>query len=99
MPKPGTDPEFGARTSVRRVVRVMPRTARLRIPGLPLHVVQRGHNRERCFFDRAEFELYLGLLGEFGREHECRIHAYVLMPNHVHLLLSQQDPWAITRLM
>lgn len=77
----------------------MSRTARLRIPGYPLHVVQRGHNRERCFFDRSQFELYLGLLGEFGREHGCSIHAYVLMPNHVHLLLSQRDPWAITRLM
>ena len=77
----------------------MPRTARLRIPDYPLHVVQRGHNRARCFFEPSGFELYLGLLGEFSKKHACRIHAYVFMPNHVHLLVSQQDPWAVTRLM
>ena len=77
----------------------MSRTARLRIPDYPLHVVQRGHNRNRCFFEPSGFELYLGLLGEFGKKHECSIHAYVCMPNHVHLLLSQRDPWAVTRLM
>ena len=77
----------------------MPRTSRLRVPGYPLHVVQRGHNRDRCFFEPSGYELYLGLLREFAKEHECDIHAYVLMPNHVHLLVSQQDSWGVTRLM
>ena len=66
----------------------MPRRARLRIAGHPLHVIQRGNNRSSCFRNGADYELYLGLLNELGAMFECAIHAYVLMTNHVHLLLT-----------
>jgi len=66
----------------------MPRTARLVVPGVALHVRQRGHNRERCFFCEADYALYLRLLGEFAAEHACAVHAYCLMTNHVHLLVT-----------
>jgi len=69
----------------------MPRTARLVIPGVALHVRQRGHNRERCFFGDGDYALYLGLLGYFAREHACTVHAYCLMTNHVHLLVTPQS--------
>lgn len=66
----------------------MPRTARLVVPGVALHVRQRGHNREQCFFGYADYLLYLRLLREFAAEHACAVHAYCLMTNHVHLFLT-----------
>jgi putative transposase len=66
----------------------MPRTARLVVPGVALHVRQRGHNREPCFFGDEDYVLYLRLLGHFARAHACVVHAYCLMTNHVHLLVT-----------
>jgi putative transposase len=66
----------------------MPRHARLRVAGLPLHVIQRGINRAPCFSDASDYGLYLGLLGELSQVFDCAVHAYVLMTNHVHLLLT-----------
>jgi len=66
----------------------MPRHARFRIDGYPLHIIQRGNNRSACFVDDLDRILYLSLLEEFREEHECKVHAFVLMTNHVHLLLT-----------
>jgi len=66
----------------------MPRQARLRIPGWPLHVIQRGNNRQDCFQEDRDFRVYLLLLDELSSLHGCDVHAYVLMTNHVHLLLT-----------
>lgn len=66
----------------------MPRHARLRIAGHPLHIIQRGVNRSSCFAGDSDRTLYLALLEELASQHACAIHAYVLMTNHVHLLLS-----------
>jgi putative transposase len=66
----------------------MPRRARLYLPNVPLHLIQRGHNRQPCFFSSADYQFYLHWLGEHARDTGCAIHAYVLMTNHVHLLLS-----------
>ena len=68
----------------------MPRTARLVVPGVALHVRQRGHNGGACFFNDGDYALYLGLLAHFARQHACAVHAYCLMTNHVHLLLTPQ---------
>ena len=77
----------------------MPRRARLRIAGLPLHVVQRGNNKKPCFFTDADRVLYLGLLKELlGRNH-CQLHAYVFMTNHVHLLLTPEREESVSGLM
>lgn len=66
----------------------MPRRARLRSAGLPLHIIQRGNNRTACFFAPEDYGLYLHHLLELSREFGCAVHAYVLMTNHVHLLLT-----------
>ena len=66
----------------------MPRTARMIVPGMALHVRHRGHNRSACFFRPEDYTLYLGLLTQSAREHRCAVHAYCLMPNHVHLLVT-----------
>jgi putative transposase len=77
----------------------MPRRARLRIAGLPLHVVQRGNDKKPCFFSDRDRVLYLGLLQELLARHRCRLHAYVLMTNHVHLLLTPEREESISNLM
>jgi putative transposase len=66
----------------------MPRVARCVIAGLPLHIVQRGINRSDCFFSPGDYVTYLRLLQAFSADSDCSVHAYCLMTNHVHLLLT-----------
>jgi len=68
----------------------MPRRARLSIPGIPWHIIQRGNNRSACFYADADYRRYLDTLHEMADRHGCAIHAYVLMTNHVHLLLTPE---------
>lgn len=66
----------------------MPRRARIALPNVPIHIIQRGNNRQACFFADEDYRRYLDWLAEYATKTGCRIHAYVLMTNHVHLLLS-----------
>ncbi len=66
----------------------MPRRARLSVPGVPWHIIQRGNNRAVCFCAEQDYRRYLDELTELSRRFGCRIHAWVLMTNHVHLLLT-----------
>ena len=66
----------------------MPRRARITLAGVPLHLIQRGNNRQVCFFAREDYKRYLDWLCEYAEECRCEIHAYVLMTNHVHLLIT-----------
>jgi len=77
----------------------MPRTARLIVPDVAVHVVQRGHDRADCFFQEADYHAYLGTLREYAAKFDCRIHAYCLMTNHVHLLLTPAEPTSCAQLM
>jgi putative transposase len=75
----------------------MPRAPRLDLPGIPQHVVQRGNNRQPCFFRTADRAKYLETLGEYAAAFGCAVHAYVLMTNHVHLLLTPGSAGAVSR--
>ena len=77
----------------------MARRARLRIAGCPLHVIQRGNNRAACFHSESDRLCYLHLLREEADKFGCSIHAYVLMTNHVHLLLTPSAPDGVSLLM
>jgi putative transposase len=66
----------------------MPRRPRLSLPGIPWHIIQRGNNRAVCFHAEEDYQYYLHYLKEFADKFECAIHAYVLMTNHIHLLLT-----------
>ncbi len=66
----------------------MPRRPRIHLPGVPIHLVQRGQNREACFFTDEAFLAYREWLGDALKKTGCTLHAYVLMTNHVHLLLT-----------
>ena len=77
----------------------MARRPRLRIAGVPQHIVQRGNNRQAVFFAKADYGFYLACLREAASRHECAIHAYVLMTNHVHLLATSYQPDAMSLVM
>ncbi len=77
----------------------MPGQKRFRIPGIPQHVIQRGNDRQACFFDCSDYQSYLSLLDEAAARHRCEVHAYVLMTNHVHLLATPRVPDGISRMM
>ena len=66
----------------------MSRRARLTIAGIPWHIIQRGHNRCPCFFADCDYQYYLEDLQKQAARFSCLVHAYVLMTNHVHLLLT-----------
>ena len=69
------------------------------IPGHPLHVIQRGHLQAACFFSDKDCRAYLGWLGGFAASFGCSVHAYVLMGNHVHLLLTPSRASGVISLM
>ncbi len=75
----------------------MPRRARLALAGIPWHIIQRGNNRSACFYAEDDYRKYLDTLKEQAHKFGCAIHAYVLMTNHVHLLLTpaRQDSAAL----
>ena len=77
----------------------MPRKPRIHLPGLPQHVIQRGNNREPCFYATTDYQYYLQTLAESLELHDCQLHAYVLMTNHVHLLVTPGASYGISRLM
>ena len=66
--------------------------------GMPYHVVQRGNNREACFFEVEDCQLYLDLLATLSQRYHVQVHAYVLMTNHIHCLLTPQEDDGISRL-
>ena len=66
----------------------MPRTSRIVIAGYPHHIIQRGHNRQPVFVTDGDFLYYLENLREWKDTYGCRIYAYCLMTNHVHLIVD-----------
>lgn len=77
----------------------MARLPRLDLPGIPQHIVQRGNDRQPCFADAADYWRYRQEMREAALKHGCAVHAYVLMTNHVHLLLTADSPGGASRMM
>lgn len=77
----------------------MARLPRLSAAGFPHHVIQRGNNRQTVFREDADYARYLGWLREIATAHGLLVHAYVLMPNHVHLLATPPTGDALSRVM
>lgn len=69
------------------------------LPGIAVHVVQRGNNQADCFFGPEDREFYLFHLSRFLPRAQCRLHAYCLMTNHVHLLLAAEQAHGCALLM
>jgi putative transposase len=77
----------------------MPRKPRFNLPGIPQHVIQRGNNRDPCFLAEEDYRRYLEDLQKAAEKYACRIHAYVLMTNHVHLLVTPMVDHGISQMM
>jgi putative transposase len=77
----------------------MPRIARIVGIGYPHHIIQRGNNRQKIFFDQEDRRLYLKWLRKYCLECGCTIHAYCLMSNHVHLLIVPQYNYSLAKIM
>jgi putative transposase len=75
----------------------MARLARIVIPDTPHHVTQRGNRRQDVFFEDADYQTYLALLGEYLEASGTALWAYCLMPNHVHLILTPPTTDALTK--
>ena len=77
----------------------MARKPRFTLPGYPQHIIQRGLDRQACFFAAKDYKLYLELMQEAADKYDCHVHAYVLMTNHVHMLVTQQQSRGVSFMM
>lgn len=77
----------------------MARLPRIVVPGLPVHVIQRGNNRQATFYSAEDYRKYLDVLTLASDKYECFIHAYVLMTNHVHLLVTPVTDTSLSLMM
>ena len=77
----------------------MPRKPRFNVIGVPQHVIQRGNNREPCFYAEEDYSKYLEALSKAADKNNCAVHAYVLTTNHVHLLVTPFSDSAISYMM
>lgn len=77
----------------------MPRRLRLRLPHIPVHAIQRGNNHSDCFRRDRDNECYLEYLAVELKTHHVALHAYVLMTNHIHLLMTPTNDTGIERVM
>lgn len=77
----------------------MPRRARITLADTAHHIIQRGNNRSACFYSDDDYFLYLDWLEKYAHEHDCRVHAYVLMTNHVHLLITPSTNDGLAKMM
>jgi len=77
----------------------MPRLPRPYLPGCPQHIIQRGNNRDACFTCNQDYRVYLSHLKKAAEANDVAVHAYVLMSNHVHLLVTPSDELGVGRMM
>ena len=77
----------------------MPRKPRMYMAGMPCHVVQRGNNRDATFYSDDDYQFYLACLEDGIKRYRVAVHAFVLMTNHVHLLMTPNDSEGVSRLM
>ncbi|MCS7101111.1 MAG: transposase, partial [Burkholderiaceae bacterium] len=77
----------------------MARLPRVAAAGYPHHVIQRGIDRQPVFRAPADYRRYLECVADQLAVREVALHAYVLMPNHVHLLLTPGTREALSRFM
>ena len=77
----------------------MARFPRISLVGVPVHLIQRGNNRQTCFGTLEDYSAYVGWLKEYSMKYAVDIHAWMLMTNHVHLLCTPQQDWAVSLMM
>ena len=77
----------------------MARLARITPVDIPVHVIQRGNNRQACFVSDEDHGAYAGWLKDYSKKYKVDIHAWVMMTNHVHLLCTARQEGGISQMM
>ena len=77
----------------------MARLERITPVGIPVHIVQRGNNRQACFVSDEDYGAYAGWLKDYSKKYRVNIHAWVMMTNHVHLLCTPSKEGGISQMM
>lgn len=77
----------------------MARLQRITPVGVPVHIIQRGNNRQACFVSDEDHGAYAGWLKDYSKKYQVDIHAWVMMTNHVHLLCTPRREGGISQLM
>ncbi|MBV1873156.1 MAG: transposase [Gammaproteobacteria bacterium] len=77
----------------------MARLPRLNLPGIPQHVIQRGNNQQVSFFKDKDYAVYLDKLKLYSKKYSVAVHSYVLMTNHVHLLMTPETEQGVSQMM
>ena len=77
----------------------MPRKPRAYLADIPCHIITRGNNREACFYCNDDYLFYLNCLADACQRYQVDLHAYVLMTNHVHLLMTPKTAEGISKVM
>ncbi len=75
----------------------MPRKPRFFLSDIPVHAIQRGNNRQAIFFEEKDYQLYLDWMKAAAEKYGCKVHAYVLMTNHVHVLITPEYSDSLSR--
>ncbi len=77
----------------------MARLSRISPIGIPVHIIQRGNNRQACFVCDEDHAAYAGWLSDYSVKYQVEIHAWVMMTNHVHLLCTPRVAGGISKMM
>ncbi|GLS82878.1 transposase [Paraferrimonas haliotis] len=77
----------------------MPRAKRNLQPNIPAHITHRGNNRQACFHQATDYKHYLTWMAEYAEKFGCAVHAYCLMPNHTHILMTPLTQYSISLAM
>jgi len=77
----------------------MARLPRLNRPSIPQHRIQRGNNKQASFFNDKDYVVYLDKLKLYRKKYSVTVHSYVLMTNHVHLLMTPETEQGVSQMM
>ena len=77
----------------------MARLARLNLPSIPQHAIQRRNNKQVSFFNDKDYAVYLDKLKLHSKKYSVAVHSYLLMTNHVHLLMTPETEQGVSQMM
>ncbi|MBU0664240.1 MAG: transposase [Proteobacteria bacterium] len=77
----------------------MARLPRITPIDVPVHIIQRGNNRQVCFVSEEDYGAYAGWLNEYSKKYKVDVHAWVMMTNHVHLLCTPRQVGSLSLMM
>ena len=77
----------------------MPRLPRISPVDVPIHIIQRGNNRQACFVTNEDHWVYTGWLKDYAKKYGVEVHSWVMMTNHVHLLCTPRVAGGVSKMM